>query len=203
MTITRMLIPIVLLAMASLARVSVADTFQDAETALENGDFVAARSAFERLAAQDHAGSQFRLGYIHRNGLGGPKDFEKAAQWYRRAAVQGHGQAQRSLAVALELGRGLAKDLDEAFVWYRRAAENDDGYAQRWLGDAYLHQPEAIPSDPARAYFWYRLAKYHDPGCPAIADGLKDSGALLTARQRQDLDADSDDWRNDHDFKRR
>ncbi|MEO5374790.1 MAG: sel1 repeat family protein [Alphaproteobacteria bacterium] len=196
------LFPIVFLAMVSLVSASLADTFQDAETALERGDFAAARPAFERLAAQGHPGSQFRLGYLHRNGLGGRKDLEAAAHWYRRAAVQGHVQAQRSLAVALELGRGLARDPEEASIWYHRAAENDDGYAQRWLGDAYLRGTESIGGDPTRAYFWYRLAAYHDPGCPAIADGLKESGASLTARQRQDLDAKADDWRNDRDFGR-
>lgn len=62
-------------------------------------DFTKAREYNELAAAQNHPKACCRLGYIHSNGQGVPRDFAKAAGWFIKSAELGHKEAAVRLDV--------------------------------------------------------------------------------------------------------
>ena len=79
-------------------------------------DYVAARQWAEKAAAQGRAGAMARLGDIHHNALGVPRDPALAAEWWEQAAKLGHAEAQAMLGAAYLAGKGVARDRDQALA---------------------------------------------------------------------------------------
>jgi TPR repeat protein len=65
--------------------------------AANQGDFVTALKNWKPMAEQGHAGAQYNLGVMYKNGRGIPQDYMQAAAWYRKAAEQGIANAQYNL----------------------------------------------------------------------------------------------------------
>jgi len=77
---------------------------------------------FLRSAAeQGHAGAQFNIGDMYRQGQG-VKDLTEAVRRYRKAASQGNANAQVSIGLMYVEGLGVKKDSAEAVRWYLKAA---------------------------------------------------------------------------------
>ena len=60
-------------------------------------DDVAARTWFEKAAAQNHAGALERMGAFAENGRGGPQDSASAKAYYEKAAALGNESAKTAL----------------------------------------------------------------------------------------------------------
>jgi TPR repeat protein len=52
---------------------------------------------FAKAAQQNHAKSQYWLGYHYENGQGVAQNYAEAARWYQLAADQGNAQAKSKL----------------------------------------------------------------------------------------------------------
>ncbi len=81
----------------------------------------------EKAAAQGRAGAMARLGDIHHNALGVPRDPALAAEWWERAAKLGHPEAQAMLGAAYLAGKGVARDRAQALHWLEQAEAGGAG----------------------------------------------------------------------------
>lgn len=86
-----------------------------------------------KAAEQGHAGAQYNLGLLYRNGKGVEQSFEQAAKWLRRAAEQGYAGAQYELGVLYQKGRGVEQSEQQMLYWYRQAAEQGHVNAKKQL----------------------------------------------------------------------
>jgi TPR repeat protein len=118
----------------------------DAQAAIDAGDYETARSLWLPLAQQGDALAQEKVGSLYHFGLGGEQDDEAAAAWYRKAADQGLAEAQYDLGLLYEQGRGVPRDPAEAARWFRRAAEQGNAKALGSLGAQYL-VGSGVPED--------------------------------------------------------
>ncbi len=134
-----------------------AQTFEEAVTAYERGDYATAYRGFRSLAEQGDASAQHNLALMYLNSHGVPQDYAEAVKWSRRAAEQGHAHAQHNLGLMYYYGDGVPQDYVEAVKWSRRAAEQGDAIAQNNLGLMY-DDGHGVPQDYAEAVKWYRRA---------------------------------------------
>src|SRR3546814_5320364 len=68
------------------------------------------------------AAAQYKLGLMHENGRGVPKDLAEAEKWYGRAAEQGYSGAQYNLGFV----HYSQDDIAGTTEWWSRAAEGGD-----------------------------------------------------------------------------
>ena len=133
-----------------------AQTFEEAVTAYEQGDYATALRGFRIHAARGNARAQFKLGLMYSRGKDVPRDPAEAVRWHRQAAEQqGHADAQFSLGVRYGIGYGVPQDYAEALRWHRRAAEQGHASAQTYLGSMYA-KGKGTPQDPIMAVRWFR-----------------------------------------------
>jgi len=95
---------------------------EDANKALQRGDYKTAYRLFKPLAEQGLPLAQYNLGVMYYNGQGVPKDYAEAAKWYRKAADQGLPEAQTNLGIMYIAGLGVPKDYVLAHMWFTLAA---------------------------------------------------------------------------------
>lgn len=103
----------------------------------------------------------WRLGMMHLEGIGTPKDAAEAYRWVARAAEKGAVEGMISRAVMLATGDGVAKNAPEARDWYGRAARSGERgweHALRGLGGMLL-MGDGGPVDLPRG-FGYLLAAH-------------------------------------------
>jgi TPR repeat protein len=112
-------------AIALVAGAAFAAPFEDAEAALQRGDYAAAIEILRPLAAAGNTAAQANLGVLYQFGRGVSQDFDEAIKWYRLAADKGFGRAQNNLGIMYQNGSGVAQNYPEAVKWYRRAADLD------------------------------------------------------------------------------
>ncbi|WP_052119869.1 tetratricopeptide repeat protein [Inquilinus limosus] len=141
----------------------------DAQAALDAGDYEKARSLWLRLAEQGDARASYGMGLLYEGGDGVDIDAAEAARWYRKAADQGYAPAQERLGGFYHFGLAATQDDAEAAAWYRKAADQGLAEAQYDLGILY-EQGQGVPQDPAEAARWYRRAA--DQGYPKAMGGL-------------------------------
>jgi len=135
--------------------------FAKSEEAKRNNNWVLAKEIVTPLAEKGHAKSQGRLGAIYFYGLGEvPKDLKKASKWIKLGADQGDGRAQYFLGKMYLNGLEVPKDLKQAIKFLELAGSKyPKGFipAQTELGALY-DIGKAIPKNPKKAFYWYRLA---------------------------------------------
>lgn len=126
------------------------------------------------------AASQFALGTLYQNGVGGTVDWQAAMEWYERAATQGFAAAEYSLSL-MYAGSGRfsapspnafkksgtirlewADDYwsgrdEEAFSWCLRAAEHNFVPAQYTVA-TYFELGYGTPANLDQALNWYLRA---------------------------------------------
>ena len=128
-----------LAAVAALLMVTVgtslatAQTFEDAVTAYDRGDYATALRGFRFHAEQggpNAVAAQVALGVMYGSGQGVPQNGAEAAKWLRRAAGQGDAELQYLVGGMYAGGEGVPRDAAEAVRWYRRAAEQGHTKAQ-------------------------------------------------------------------------
>ncbi len=108
------------------------DYFAKGTAAYDAGNYQAALTYWEPLAAQDDVAAMRNIGHIYRRGLGVARDPQKAASFYRRAAKLGFASAQYNMAVMHLRGNGLPLDRPRGTKWMAKAAAQNYQPAINW-----------------------------------------------------------------------
>ncbi len=112
---------------------------------------------FRKAADKGVIVAMFRLGAMHEQGLGVPRDFATAAKWYERAALLGNVRAMHNLGALHAAGKLGTPDFEKAAYWFRKAAEHGVRDSQFNLAVLY-HRGQGVPQDLEQAWFWYSVA---------------------------------------------
>ena len=99
---------------------ALANDFDTALKAYDDGDHQTAFALFSPLAEQGDAWAQYNLGNMYYFGRGTAKDEAEAFRWYKKAAEQGDADAQYSLAKQY----GLRRDFIKTHQWANIARFN-------------------------------------------------------------------------------
>jgi uncharacterized protein len=144
-----------------------ASPYEDANAALDAGDYALAAQLYRPLAEHGNAEAQYNLGAMYDGGRGVPQDHVTAMSWYRKAAAEGSARAQFLLGVVYEGGLGLPQDYETAMSWFRKAADQGDSGAQNVIGLKYGLGKD-VPRDVVEAHKWLNLAaSATEPAAPA------------------------------------
>jgi len=161
--------------------------FQAGIEAYQLGNYRAAMQEWLALAEQGDAAAQVRVGTLHLNGHGIPRDTSAAAAWYRRAAEQGYAEAQFKLGLMYSdrndvprVWRVRHQDNKEAAKWYRLAAEQGYAEAQFNLGLMY-GKGEGVDRDLFYAFMWMSIAV--NTGYEHAIDGRDRAAKAMTQSQ--------------------
>lgn len=123
---------------------------QQAQTAFEQADIVAAMTLYRQAAEAGHAAAQTRLAYM----LDNSEANEEAVLWYRKAAAQGNTDGMYGLARMYAAGEGVAQDRKTAVGWYTRAAQQGHAPSIRVLALAYEKGELDLDINYAQAVSW-------------------------------------------------
>ncbi|GMQ90332.1 MAG: hypothetical protein BMS9Abin10_0699 [Gammaproteobacteria bacterium] len=145
--------------------------YDQAQSAMGQGDFELAGLRLTLLAEQGHREAQYLLGIAYGSGLGVTLDTREAARWYERAAAGGHRDAQYNLGVAYSMGIGVAVDSARAVNWWQKAAARGSTDAQFNLGLMYA-QGEGVTQDMLEASKWWLKAALQGDAAAQYALGL-------------------------------
>ncbi len=103
--------------LATVALLAQAGPLEEAASAHERGDDMAAVRLLLPLAEGGDAFAQFALGFVYDTAKGMLRDDAAAAGWYRKAADQGMAGAQYNLGAMYADGHGVPLDYVEAYKW--------------------------------------------------------------------------------------
>ena len=134
-----------------------AGQFEDAEAAVNIGDYVTALRLLGTLADQDNTYAERLLGIMYIKGRGVPQDYAMGMRWMRIAANKGLADAQNEVGILYQRGWGVERNEAEAVKWFRLAADQGLVLAQNNLADTYA-LGLGVPQDFGEAFRWYRLA---------------------------------------------
>ena len=109
------------------ATVAAAGPREDADSALQRGDYTLAARLLRPLAEQGDASAQFNLGLMYAKGKGVPQDAQEALKWWRKAAEQGNASAQSNLGSTYEFGVGVPQDFVRAHMWFNVSVAASSG----------------------------------------------------------------------------
>src|ERR1700693_6361737 len=143
-----------------------AGQFEDAEAAVNTGDYVTALRLLGTLADQDNTYAERLLGIMYIKGRGVPQDYALGMRWMRIAANKGLADAQNWVGILYQRSWGVERNEAEAVKWFRIAADQNSSYAENVIGIGYEHGLY-VAQDDAEAFRWYRRAAnriYERPG---------------------------------------
>lgn len=147
----------------------IAGPLEDADVAIQKGDYATGVRLLRPLAEQGDATAQNALGLLYTNGTGVPQNYVEAVRWFRKAAEQDLAVAQANLGWAYANGKGVEQDDMEALKWIRRGADKGDAYARTLLAFMYS-RGRGVKQDLSSAYRWSNLA---------VAQGFEQAKALV------------------------
>ncbi|MFD2237484.1 tetratricopeptide repeat protein [Aureimonas populi] len=104
----------------------------------------------ELAAGQGVAASMTRLGMLHHNALGVPRDPAEAARWWRMAAEAGDADGQAMLGAAYLTGGGVARDPLAALEWLLRGRAGGSALAQNFVEPARAQLSEGEQAEARR-----------------------------------------------------
>lgn len=132
-------------------------TWEEGQTAYDEGDYNKAFMIWQVLAEQGDELSQFNLGAMYIRGVGTEKSGSKAIEWYMRSAEQGYAPAQFNLGAAYLDGSSGVVDKQKAAVWWEKAAEQ--GFVQAQFNIASLYcRGIGVSRSKEKCKFWYKRA---------------------------------------------
>ena len=134
-----------------------AGQFEDAQAAVNNGDYVTALRLLGTLADQDDTYAERLLGSMYIKGRGVPQDYALGMRWMRIAADKGMADAQNEVGILYQRGLGAGRNEAEAVKWFRLAADQGLVAAQNNLADTYV-LGLGVPQDLGQAFKWYHIA---------------------------------------------
>ncbi len=163
--------------------------YQGGLEAYRQGDFTAARRAWEAASASGDARAQYMLGHMVQNGQGQPWSNARAAEWYRLAAEQGLPEAQVALADLYLRGMGVPPEPQTAAQWLAAAARSGNAEAQLAYGELLLHG-QGVQQDFAQALAWFEsAASVGSTRAVDLLDFVRAAGPLLLAQVVEPTDS--------------
>jgi uncharacterized protein len=135
---------------------AIAGSIKDAQSALDNGDYVTAMDLARPLAQRGDAAAQRILGQMYEQGAGAFRDLTRAGAWYRKSAEQGDAAAEQALGALYLAGQGVPRDPVLGLKWITKAADQGDIQAMASLANYY--RGGFVPADPAQELRWTRKA---------------------------------------------
>jgi uncharacterized protein len=124
---------------------------------LLGGDPAEAAPWIESAARYGLVEAQVRLGQMHLDGVGAPRDEAAALDWFTRAAKSGSPEAMNMVGRCYENGWGAAADLTAAAHWYALSAEAGHDWGEYNYANM-LFDGRAVPCDREQAALWYQRA---------------------------------------------
>lgn len=106
----------------SFTAVNVHAAYKDGLVLVRKGSWAKAIVEFEKLAATNHAQSQFSLGLIYHLGRGVPPDLERAYNLYKVSAMQDHPPAVNNLGMMYLNGEHVVQNRFIAFKLFEKAS---------------------------------------------------------------------------------
>ena len=134
-----------------------ATALEDARAAAQKGDFVTAKSIYEKLSLENNAKAQYNLAVMHASGDGGPANWDEALKYYKLSADNGYVDAQFKMALVSFKGEGTPIDYDASIRYYEMAAKQGHVRSQLNLGSIYANG-EVVAKNDEKAYFWLHKA---------------------------------------------
>ncbi len=107
-----------------------AELLASAERAYGRGDYSEAATVLKRLAEQENATAQRRLGELYLQGQGVERNDPEALRLIRKAATKGDSEAQVKLGEMYYRGRGVRQNTFQAYVWYSAAVRSGNSTAK-------------------------------------------------------------------------
>lgn len=107
-----------------------AELLASAERAYGRGDYSEAAAVLKRLAEQENATAQGRLGELYLQGQGVERNDQEALRLIRKAATKGDSEAQVKLGEMYFRGRGVPQNSFQAYVWYSAAVSSGNSTAK-------------------------------------------------------------------------
>lgn len=172
---------------------ALANSWETAVNALEEGRYEKAAALFQRLAPEGDQRAQYVIAVLYLEGRGVERDPERAARWIQRSAKNGFIPSQALLGRLYLLGQGVERDEAEAVRWYRMAADQGDPNAQGSLGVLYERGVAGIPANPHLSARWFALAARN--GSTSAAKHFERVSAKLSAEERQGIDTYTKEWK--------
>ena len=128
-----------------------------AEKDVKAGDYKAAVTMFEKLAANNHPLAEYWVAHMTELGLGMPRDPVRAVELYKKAAAQNIAAAQLRLGEIYLHGDLVLSDFAQAKTYLEKAAYHGGPRAAMLLGQMY-RDGIGMPADPKEAYSWLEVA---------------------------------------------
>lgn len=152
----------------ALAATPAAADFRSAFGQYQRGEFAAARSEFESLAALGDGPSQFNLGVMTLNGQGGPEDRGQGVGWLAAARENGSTEitADKLARLRSKLSPREIAQADRIVATYGKAALMVDVLPRDWS------DPEVCADRPPQPDFFAR------PKTPGSAAARRRSGGV-------------------------
>ena len=142
------------------------------------GEYKAAVTIWQPLAARGDSDALFNLGQAYKLGRGVTQDLAMAKTYYRRAAERGHAPAATNLGILT----AQSGDKAESARWWTKAAEAGEARAQYMLGVMYFNG-DSVPRKWRLAYAYMTQAS--NGGFEAASAALQKMNAHIPLDQRQ------------------
>jgi len=179
----------------ALSSIVLADAFEEGETAYSVADFATAAARFEQAAKEGNASAQYKLGSMHHDGEGVPRDHVQSVYWYTKAAEQGNVTAQHWLCIMHREGMGVPRNYGEALYWCKRAANKGHAEAQFAVGQFYFDGlGNGFNTRHILAYIWFRRASLHDDPDPDAETMIERLQQDMTPLQIVEAERRALDW---------
>ena len=125
-----------------------------AQVELKAENFEAAFSFFLEAAKQNHASSEYFVGWLLLNGKGVDENHKEAVRWFIKSADQGYSEAQNILGECYLYGIGIIEDSKLAIEWFIKSASQNNTEALYNLGDCYFIG-WGVDENEEEAFKWY------------------------------------------------
>jgi len=147
----------------AIAGNSFAGPYEDADQAVDKGDYATALRLYRPLADRGDSRAQYAIGRMYAKGQGVPQDAVEANNWFNRArdqakalaaynhgdfataatifqplAEKGQALAQYILGLMYANGQGVPERYAEGLKWLQKAAEHGEAKAQFSVGVIYF-----------------------------------------------------------------
>lgn len=127
---------LLIVAISLFSEPTIANDFDTATEAYNNGNYKKAFSLFEASAKSGNVQASHNVGVLYHSGQGTKRDDVKAMAYYRRAADQGFAPSEHNVGQMYDDGDGVKADPVLSRLWMEKAAEHGSVDAQIHLGAA-------------------------------------------------------------------
>jgi len=122
----------------AVASLELENTFQLAMRAYINADYNKMIGLLHKLAKQNYAKAQARLGWIYERGIGVKPNYNEALKLYRQAIQQYDGFAYARLGFMYQRGIGVKQDYQTSIDYLTKSIDMGNGHGHALMGYAHF-----------------------------------------------------------------